>query len=497
MKNLTKLKNKIRKLTNKFQKKKGFSLLEMLVSLGIISVMLVLLSNVLVISLKVSAKSSARGLVREEISELLATVRKDIRNADFVQSCSGSLSSGTPTCTMFTGTSVKWTVVPKTPTSTDPSPGFAIVKQDAAGNIISRSPDNLRVSEFSFEEGFSESENTKVILVTIIASHTNSGLNVSNLIQQTSITTRNYGTDSQGRLAVLPTIPTPLPTTMPTPTTVTPTATPTPTTPPACGSGLYCSGGPLTGGSACASGSSIIYCCPSGYILSGSTCIVPPPACGSGLNCSGGPLTGGSACTSGGSVIYCCPSGSSLSGSTCITNPTPTPTKIPTISEDPINLANWNIYNAPGGASGSWTITTDATQGNTLKGVLSAPGTTVLWRKFTVPTNGGFNYDFYVKATNYPTSGVWGFYFAAYVGDLGATNPGASYASNAPGWGNNSGFVGFSNTFQVCDGMWCGVYSNLIPSGTSTTVYVAFKLTCSSTCGQGMKIDPFSFYQQW
>jgi prepilin-type N-terminal cleavage/methylation domain-containing protein len=462
--------------------KQGFSLLEMLVSLGIISIMLVLLSNVLIISLKISARSSARGLVREEISDLLSIVRKDIRNADYVQSCSGTLSSGgTPTCTMFTGTAVVWTVCPKvspTPTSTGGSTSaMDICKKDAAGNIIERSPGNLNITEFSFEEGFSESENTKVILVTIIASHSNSSLSVANIVQQTSITTRNYGTDNIAKLLSLPTIPTPLP------SNISPTPTPTPTTPPACGGGLYCSAGSLTGGSACMSGSQLIYCCPSGYLLSGSTCIVAPPACGSGLYCSSSAVTGGSACTSGSTVVYCCPSGNILSGSKCT---------IPPISEDPITLANWNIYNS--GSTGSWTIVTDATRGTSLQAKLSGAGTTVLWRKFTVNPNTAVNGQFNLKATSYP-AGTYGFYHAGYLGDLGTTNPGASYASNAAGWGYNSGFVGFTNSFQACLNSWCGPYGINFSTGSNTVVYIAFKLTCSSGCGQTMLIDPFTFSQ--
>ena len=87
---------------------------------------------------------------------------------------------------------------------------------------------------------------------------------------------------------------------------------------PACGSGLFCAGGPIPGASQCMSGTQAIYCCPSGQTIVNGACSSPnPPPCGSGLFCSAGPIAGSSQCLSGTQPVYCCAPGHTIVNGAC------------------------------------------------------------------------------------------------------------------------------------------------------------------------------------
>ncbi len=93
---------------------------------------------------------------------------------------------------------------------------------------------------------------------------------------------------------------------------------------PACGTGLFCSAGSIPGASACMSGSTRIYCCPSGQtIVNGACSSSSVPACGTGLFCSAGSIPGSSACMSGSTRIYCCPSGQTIVNGACSSSSVP------------------------------------------------------------------------------------------------------------------------------------------------------------------------------
>jgi prepilin-type N-terminal cleavage/methylation domain-containing protein len=61
---------------------KGFSLVELLISLAIFGILMGTVANLLVINIKVANRVKARTHVREETSFMLKILKKDIRNAD-------------------------------------------------------------------------------------------------------------------------------------------------------------------------------------------------------------------------------------------------------------------------------------------------------------------------------------------------------------------------------------------------------------------------------
>lgn len=180
---------------SKLKKVSGFSLLEMVVSLGIIAVMMVMLTNILIISLQISSKTAARGNVREEISDQLSNIKRDIRNAEIVGNCSGENELATCDVIVLTG-KFTWRLC-QNENGTN-----AICKYDEGDNIVESTADFLSVDEFSFDVGFSDTPDKQTIVVTIVGSHVNESTNVVNVIQQTSISTRNYAIVEPSKIAI-------------------------------------------------------------------------------------------------------------------------------------------------------------------------------------------------------------------------------------------------------------------------------------------------------
>ena len=99
---------------------------------------------------------------------------------------------------------------------------------------------------------------------------------------------------------------------------------------PMCGRDLYCRRNARSGADSCRqsqTAKSAIFCCPKGHRLMvhpdasiGEYC-AKPPVCGRGLYCSGSPVDGGSACRQDPKkdvAIFCCPKGMKLSGNRCV-----------------------------------------------------------------------------------------------------------------------------------------------------------------------------------
>ena len=55
--------------------------------------------------------------------------------------------------------------------------------------------ENIIVNTFSFQEGLSDSEGRKSILVTLIVSHKDPDVEVENQVRQILISTRNYAVE--------------------------------------------------------------------------------------------------------------------------------------------------------------------------------------------------------------------------------------------------------------------------------------------------------------
>ncbi len=163
----------------------GYSLVEIVVSLAIVGVVLSMLSNVLINSIIISQKSLSRSFVREELAQISNQIVSDIRNASKVINCSGSLESAS--CQVVLDQVYTWKMC-------DISGKSHICKLDPSDNVVLASSANLLVENFVFEEGFDVGGNTirRNILVTIVGSHDNDFVNVKNLVQQVSVSTRNY-----------------------------------------------------------------------------------------------------------------------------------------------------------------------------------------------------------------------------------------------------------------------------------------------------------------
>jgi prepilin-type N-terminal cleavage/methylation domain-containing protein len=81
------LKKKIKIFLNK---RKGFSLLELLVTLGIFSILIVTTTNIVMLNLTAARKIKSRSYAREETAFMLNLLKKDIRNANFIRCLNGA-----------------------------------------------------------------------------------------------------------------------------------------------------------------------------------------------------------------------------------------------------------------------------------------------------------------------------------------------------------------------------------------------------------------------
>lgn len=64
--------------------KKGFSLVETLVTLIVVSIIIIMLTNVLSITLKVSVLASERAHIKNEMSSIFQKLDRDVANAEYV-----------------------------------------------------------------------------------------------------------------------------------------------------------------------------------------------------------------------------------------------------------------------------------------------------------------------------------------------------------------------------------------------------------------------------
>ena len=160
--------------------KKGFSLVEVLISLGIINILVVIFFNALLISLTVTIKNTVRSNVREELSKVASLISKDIRAADSLISSDCSSSSCTIT---LNSNEIRWFKCDD-----------QICKENSKKQIMHKSDPNIVISNLIFDHGFiDESSSLKNnVLVTIVGGHDNESLNIKNVIRQFSTSTRNY-----------------------------------------------------------------------------------------------------------------------------------------------------------------------------------------------------------------------------------------------------------------------------------------------------------------
>lgn len=174
--------------TGKSKVKSAYSLVEVIVSLAIVGVILTVLFNTLIVSLRISYNSFARSFTREEVSQIATLVTRDIRNAESVIAC-GEIESVESCDLVVDGTQIRWTECGEQQVCRQV---YDEETQNYSDNYTSSN--SVRIDVFSFAAIFDTSTSAarKIIFVTINASHKNENLNINNIVRQQSITTRNY-----------------------------------------------------------------------------------------------------------------------------------------------------------------------------------------------------------------------------------------------------------------------------------------------------------------
>lgn len=169
----------------------GYTLVELMVSMAIIGVLLVMLSNILIDSIYLSERLVARASTREEITNLTAQIVRDVRASSRVIDCVGQDLSAR--CQLVIDEIITWEAC-RLDGSDLSEDNFTICKKNSSGQIIYSPSKNLRIRSIRFEEGVDSSNNStrKNILITVIGDHSNTNLNITNVIRQLSVSTRNY-----------------------------------------------------------------------------------------------------------------------------------------------------------------------------------------------------------------------------------------------------------------------------------------------------------------
>jgi type II secretory pathway pseudopilin PulG len=173
----------------KFTKSKmrAFSLVELIVSISIVGLIIIMLNNIILTTALVSQKSLARSFVREELSNIADLVASDIRSADRVGNCAGSMLSGDLRCEIYGLQTVVWQIC-------NVDGEDFICRTDVQGTPIFMSAKDVNIQSASFELGFGDgtAPTRRSILFTIVAGHDNEKLDVTNIVRQIIISTRNY-----------------------------------------------------------------------------------------------------------------------------------------------------------------------------------------------------------------------------------------------------------------------------------------------------------------
>ncbi|MBD3280759.1 prepilin-type N-terminal cleavage/methylation domain-containing protein [Candidatus Dojkabacteria bacterium] len=168
--------------------KAAYSLLEVLVTLAIVTILMVMLTNTLLLSLDISRKSLARSNLREEQNDILNKISKDIRNAKFVETCSGVNENAK--CEVLLDRRYTWTLCE------DDEENVSLICKKVGGadedQILERSNERMVVKTFSIEEGIVETDGKKTIVVTLIVNYNSDTIDIEDQIRQVVISTRNY-----------------------------------------------------------------------------------------------------------------------------------------------------------------------------------------------------------------------------------------------------------------------------------------------------------------
>lgn len=175
----------MKKLRQKKQNFRAYSLLEVLATLAIVSILIVMLSNILFVSLDISRKAFARSQVREEQNNILTKIEKDFRNASYVGTCEGTGQGAS--CEIGLDKVYFWTTC-------DRGEGTLYVcKKDATKTaILDGMSTNVKLNFLSFEKGIEDAQGRKTVVITMSVGSVDSNVGVDNQVRQIVVSTRNY-----------------------------------------------------------------------------------------------------------------------------------------------------------------------------------------------------------------------------------------------------------------------------------------------------------------
>ena len=186
------MKNNFRK-----QRLKGYSIIELIISMGIIAVATGALLSSLIYGFRLNVNAIARSFVREEIANVASLIVKDIRNSDRLILCSGEFNIGEVLsdygrCRFVSnGKIYDWTVCDET----TGSPSLCKYYLDLNFNVVNieyKASSNIRVQKLIFESTLNSNSKDGNILVTIVGAHANANLEIFNIFSQLSASTRNF-----------------------------------------------------------------------------------------------------------------------------------------------------------------------------------------------------------------------------------------------------------------------------------------------------------------
>jgi prepilin-type N-terminal cleavage/methylation domain-containing protein len=177
--------------------KKGYSLIEIIISLAITGFAITVMFSFLILSLQISILSLSRSFVREEISNITGLIARDIRNADFVIAC-GTTTSQESCQFVQNGQDFMWQKCDGNGlVNSNPALNTRVCKYTVEGNNKTNtflSSQSVKINNFNFSQGYTDaaSEAKTNIIILVNASHSNSNYNINNVVRQISVSTRNF-----------------------------------------------------------------------------------------------------------------------------------------------------------------------------------------------------------------------------------------------------------------------------------------------------------------
>jgi prepilin-type N-terminal cleavage/methylation domain-containing protein len=146
---------------------KGFSLLELLITLGIFAILMATVTNIIVINIRVAKQIEARTKVREETGYVLKNLKKDIRNASSINHVVVDDTEVQLKVVILdtTGTSIErvWSFK-ETTDPDDTNETIVLVKRLVGGNTDFMSPSEIKYESFSIDVQSKSGGNTFVVV---------------------------------------------------------------------------------------------------------------------------------------------------------------------------------------------------------------------------------------------------------------------------------------------------------------------------------------------